>query len=292
MNTEPSLIDVLTNWTFEPSVVLGVVLTVGIYIAGIRELRRRERYGKLVSTTNVVSFSLGILCILLALESPVDAYSVDLFSVHMVQHVLLLSFAPPLLLLGKPIPVLLVGAPRNLVKAVARAHVRQKWFHTIVGALTNPTVAWIAYMVAMFGWHTPALYQAALENQNVHLLEHVCYLVTGLMFWWVVIQPFPGRSKLAYGWRFLSVTAALALSTGLSVIFLLAQQPIYPFYAKLPRLWGISALDDQSTAGTIMMGFGDTVLLVAAAILVIRLLDQLDRKEFARAAALEEATRS
>ncbi|HWE62596.1 MAG TPA: cytochrome c oxidase assembly protein [Chloroflexota bacterium] len=288
MTASPSFGTVLTMWSFQPTVILGLALLAGIYIAGLRELQRRGRYGTLVRQQHVVYFALALCTIFLALESPIDVLSNQLFSVHMLQHVMLLSIAPPLLLLGKPIPVLLVGAPHPVVRRVARAHARQRWFHGLTAVLTTPIVAWLAFSVVLV-WHAPAFYQAALRSDGVHLFEHVCYLAAGMLFWWVVIEPLPGPPRLAYVWRILYLVSAMLPGTLLGVFFAINSTPVYPFYAALPRLWGIPALTDQGWAGVIMMMLGDSILVIAAAPLLAALIARLDASEFARAAALEAA---
>lgn len=287
----PSLVSVLSMWAFQPSVLLGLALLAGIYIAGLRELQRRGRYGLLVRQRHVVSFALGVLTIFLALESPVDVISNQLFAVHMLQHVLLLCIAPPLLLLGKPIPVLLLGTPRSVVLPVARAHARKRWLRRVTRMLTAPIVAWVAFALFMVVWHAPVLYQAALRSEGIHFLEHLCYLVAGLLFWWVAIEPLPGPPRVAYGWRILYLVSAMLPGTILGVVFAVSSTPYYPFYAALPRLWGISAVTDQGWAGVIMMMLGDSVLVVATFPLLAALIARLDAREFARAAALEAAMR-
>jgi putative membrane protein len=282
MSTHPSPFTVLTAWSFEPSVLLGVALAAWIYIEGLRELARRGRLARSVTPWHVAGFASGLLCILLGLISPIDTLSNQLLTAHMVQHLLLLMIAPPLLLLGKPIPVLLVGAPHALVRSIARAHARMPWFHALTRLLTRPFFAWPLYVGTMLIWHLPVFYDAALNNVTVHLFEHMCFLVTGLIFWSVVIQPFPGPHRLAYGWRFLFVFAAMLSDTVLGSLFILAGSPIYSFYAALPRLWDLSVLDDQSLAGNVMLIGGDLVFACALIPLFAGLMNRFEQRELAR----------
>ena len=188
MASTPSLPSIMLAWSFEPSVVLGLVIAAATYVAGLYELARRGRPWRTVTHRHAVSFMLGLLAVLLALLSPIDTFAGRLFALHMLQHLLLLMVAPPLLLLGKPLPVLLVGAPRGLVRRIARAHARTPWLHGLTRRFTSPLVAWPLYVGDIWLWHMPALYQLALQHQGVHLLEHVCFLGTGILFWWVVIN--------------------------------------------------------------------------------------------------------
>jgi putative membrane protein len=287
MTTDPSLISILTEWTVDPSVVAGVVLAAVIYREGLVALRARGKLGQLVKPKHVASFAFGLITILLALESPIDALSDQLFSVHMVQHVLLLMIAPPLLLLGKPVPVLLVGLPHGLVRTVARAQHRSRLFHGLVRFLTAPVVTWTLFSGLTTVWHAPALYQEALLYPGVHLAEHFCFVISGLLFWWVALEPLPGGPRLGYAWRMLYTFAAMLPGMALGLVFVLSDSPVYPFYAQLPRLWGITEIDDQSAAGLVMWLLGDTILLAAAAWCFAKMMDGYEKRARAKDADLE-----
>jgi putative membrane protein len=134
MASTPSLPSIMLAWSFEPSVVLGLVIAAATYVAGLYELARRGRPWRTVTHRHAVSFMLGLLAVLLALLSPIDTFAGRLFALHMLQHLLLLMVAPPLLL-GKPLPVLLVGAPRGLVQRIARAQPRDMMYVTAAALL-------------------------------------------------------------------------------------------------------------------------------------------------------------
>jgi cytochrome c oxidase assembly factor CtaG len=287
MSTNPSISSVLTEWAFDPSFIVSIALVATIYLIGLRRLAYRGQHGRIVTRQHIASFFLGLLAIILAFESPIDPLSNLLLSVHMVQHLLLLLIAPPLLLLGKPIPVLLVGAPHGLAQWLGRAHARTAWFRGVTRTLTGPFVAWTLFIGVMLTWHLPALYDAALGNAGVHLLEHLCFLFTGVLFWWVIIQPLPGAPRVAHGWRLLYVFTAMVPGTALGAIFVFASSSVYAFYAALPRLWGIPILNDQGLAGSIMMVGGDFILAIAAIPLFVGAmarLEQIEQARFARGA--------
>jgi cytochrome c oxidase assembly factor CtaG len=267
--------------------VLGLLLSAWIYIAGLREMGRRGKSGKLVKPSHIASFGSGLAVIALALLSPIDALSDQLFVVHMVQHILLLVFAPPLLLLGKPVPVLLLGLPQPVVRWVARSHHRSRLFHGVVSFLTAPIVAWVLFNGWMLVWHLPAMYDAALRSVSVHLLEHLIFLVTGMLFWWVLLEPLPGGPRLAYSWRILYAFTAMLPGSALGLLFLFSKTAIYPYYAALPRLWGISVLDDQSMAGLVMWLVGDSILVAAAFWAFVMLMERYERRVHANDAELE-----
>jgi cytochrome c oxidase assembly factor CtaG len=288
MPADPSAAAVLTDWAFDPTIVLAVALAAAVYAAGYRDLAHRGRRGQTVARRHAAYFGLGLLAIVLALVSPVDALSGRLLSMHMVQHLLLLMVAPPLLLLGRPIPVLVVGAPRPLARWLARSHARTPWFRGVTSLLTRPFVAWPIFFAVLLTWHLPALYDAALRDPGVHLLEHLSFLTAGILFWWVVVQPQPGRTRLAHGWRLLYVLAAMLPGSVLGLLFIVTGTPLYPFYAGLARLWGISVLDDQSLAGTIMLVGEDGVLACAMIPLFAGMMDRLEQIEMARFARLQQ----
>jgi putative membrane protein len=148
------------------------------------------------------------------------------------------------------------------------------------------------FVGVMLTWHLPVLYDAALRNAGVHLLEHLCFLFAGVLFWWVIIQPLPGAPRVAYGWRVLYVFAAMVPGTALGAVFVFASASVYSFYAALPRLWGIPILNDQGLAGSIMMAGGDFILAIAAIPLFVGAmarLEQIEQARFARIAQQSEA---
>lgn len=289
MTANPSLVTVLQQWTFTPSIVAGTVLAAVIYVRGVRTLQRRGRLRRSVTIWNELYFALGLLAVVAALLSPIDSLSNQLLSVHMVQHFLLLMVGPPLLLMGKPIPVLVVGTPRGLVRWIALRHARVAWFRLLTGVLTSPIFAWPLFSFTMLAWHVPFLFDAALQDENVHVLEHACFFITAIPFWWVILQPYPGRTQLSYAWRFLYVLFAMIPDSVLGFILILSGSPIYAYYTHVPRLWGMSVTDDQLLAGNIMMDGGDAVLGIALLWLFIHMMARLEQIELARFAETDPA---
>ncbi len=265
--TPDSPLAALGAWSFEPSVVLGLALTAALYGAGLHELRRRGRLWRRVAPRNIAFFALGLLAVALALLSPLDTLDTRLFAVHMTQHLLLLMIAPPLLLLGKPIPVLLVGTPHGLARRVARTRHRTRWLRGLTRQLVSPLVAWPLYIGDLLLWHLPSFYQATLHDTGIHLCEHVCFLATGLLFWWVIVEPLPGPPRLHHGVRLLYAWAAVLPNTALGALFVFSDTPWYRFYATQPRLWGISVMNDQRAGGLIMWLPGDMMYVGAASLL-------------------------
>lgn len=225
-------------------------------------------------------FGAGLLTAFLALESPIDRGGDQfLFLIHMLQHLLLMMVAPPLIILG------LVGAqplPRERYRAVRRVW----WF------ITRPWIALLIFNVVMLVWHLPALYDTTLTTEPVHVLEHLSFIAVGLIFWWGIVDPIRDAETVTVSP--LEKIAALVISgippTVLGILFALAPTAFYSFYVHAPRLWGITPLTDQQIGGVLMLGLGNIVYFVAITIIFMRLLgDAAHDEEEAMADAVRAA---
>lgn len=272
MSHTSTFASVLSEWSFEPQIVLGLLLVAVVYAAGLRDLARRGRLWHTVRRRHAVFFALGLLTLVVALLSPLDTLDGRVFSFHMTQHLLLLEAAPPLLLLGKPIPVLLLGLPRPLLRRVTRVYLRTPWLERFTRRLLSPVIAWPLYVGDLLLWHIPALYQATLWEPGLHLLEHLCFLGTGLLFWWVVVQPWPGTTPLHAGLRLGYEVAAMLPMGMLGALFTFADTLWYPYYATHTPPWGMSAVDDQRLGGLIMWLPGSLTYMGIAAVLFFAML--------------------
>jgi putative membrane protein len=239
-----------TTWDWEPSVLIGCTALIGAYIAATR--RRPSRHAWF--------FFAGILVLLVAQCSPLDALGdTYLFSAHMIQHLLLLLIVPPLLILGIPARL----AERWLASPRARMAER---------TLRQPAVAWPLGIGAMYVWHIPALYNATLAHTGIHIAEHLCFLVTGAIFWWPVCAPLAATRYAPLAAMLYLFTAAVAGSV-LGIILTFASPGLYPAYLHpldtrglLPLIrdgWGVSPSVDQQTGGLIMWVPGGLVYLCA-----------------------------
>lgn len=210
-------------------------------------------------------FFLGLAALLVSLASAIDAIALELFSIHMVQHMLLLVVAAPLLLLGAPVRPLLRGLPAALRRSVVRALARNTAFRALVHLLRQPLVAAGLYVVGLYGWHIPALYDAAVESPMIHVLEHTWFLVTALLFWSVVIDPVPFRATLPYAARipFLLLVGA-AQNTILGGLLAFSERPYYLPYLTTTAKYGLDPATDQRLGGAIMWVPGDLIFLAAA----------------------------
>lgn len=240
-------------WHFEPTAVGIAFVVLGLYVAGLRHA------GAPFEAWRPAAFLAGGGLMLAALLSPLDAASDRLLSMHMLQHVFLTSIGPPLVLLGIPAQTLRWLLPQGSPGFKAAA------------LLTMPFVAAAAFILNMWLWHIPPIYEAALTDLNVHVAMHVAFMATGLLFWWPIVAPYPELSTAGPGARLLYLFVS-GFPMGLLALLLLSSEVIiYDFYQDQPsRLWGLSALEDQQIAGVIMGSLGEVASFVAFTLIFVR----------------------
>ena len=208
----------------------------------------------------------------IAIASPLDTLDSLLLIAHMTQHLILMSVVPPLLLLGAPAVPLLRGLPQSALRDGLGPFFRTPALHRVVHLLTHPVFAWLAMNIAYIGWHVPPAYELALRSPGWHEVEHACFLVTSLLFWFPVIQPWPSESH-GSRWAMLPyLVGADLVNTALAAFLTFAGRVIYPSYANGPRIFGLSALGDQVAAGALMWVIGSIFYLVPLAGIAIHLL--------------------
>jgi cytochrome c oxidase assembly factor CtaG len=213
------------------------------------------------------SFLGGLFALLLALVSPIDALATELFSVHMVQHMLLTVGAAPLLLAGAPVRPLLRGLPAAVRAGIVRPLARSRGVRAAVHFVRHPLVAGGLYVGGLYVWHLPALYDAALADARIHVTEHAWFFLTALVFWSVVIDPAPFRGTLAYGARLpYLLVAGAAQNTILGGLLSFSSRLLYTFYAQGPERYGLDPVTDQRIGGAVMWVGGDFIFLAAASI--------------------------
>jgi putative membrane protein len=206
----------------------------------------------------------GLGVLLVALQSPIGTYDTTLFSVHMVQHLLMAMVAAPLLALGAPITLLLrVVSPRT----------RQRWvlpvLHSLpMRAISFPVVTWVLFAGVMWATHFSGLYDAALEDPLAHFAEHALYMGAALLFWWPAVGADPSPWRMPHALRVGYLFLGMPQSSFLGLAILSAPDVLYPHYATLERSWGPSPLADQQLAGGIMWAGGDLVFLIAVILAV------------------------
>jgi cytochrome c oxidase assembly factor CtaG len=250
------------GWSFEPAVVIALVLSGSLYLGGVARLWRRAGSGHGVRRLEAAAFAVGWGVLALALLSPLHELGEALFSAHMLQHELLMVVAAPLLVLGRPLVPMIWALPRSWRRtvgaAVHRPAIKVSW-----RALTIPLVACGLQGVVMCGWHLPQLYDAAVVHSWVHATEHATFLLSAMLFWWVVVER---RSQAARGRLLLYVIATAGYSGALGALLTFAQTPLYPVYQSTAR-WGLTPLADQQLAGLIMWIPAGMIYLVAALLL-------------------------
>ncbi len=248
------------GWSIQPPLAY-VVLAALLYWLGGQ--RRGDANSKPWRTA---SFAAGLATIVLALDSPLDGYADKLFWAHMLQHVLLLTVAPPLILLGRPWPRMWRALPMPWRTKVGRSLALSRSAAPL-RALARPWPAWLLFNATIVAWHVPGAYDATLSSTWIHQLEHAMFFFCGLLFWARVIDPGPLRPRLLWPMRVAYVVGAMVIGWGLAITLVLAPDALYSHYAALAhRPGGISALTDQQLAAGVMwvpgsLAYGVTVLI-------------------------------
>lgn len=275
----PTLGVLLLSWAWRPEIILSLGLAATLHLVGRRRLKLRGG-AQIIAPWRSAAYLGGLVTLWIALMSPIDVLSAQLFSMHMIQHLLLVMIAPPLLLIADPMPIMLWGLPAVLRKEVGHWLRPEAPFRRVVRAVTTPGLVWLYFVAAMVGWHDPMAYNATLESELVHDLEHLTFFGTAMLFWWHVIGCAPHihrrLSPIVRIGYVLSVVPASAL-TGIAIAF--ASEPIYRYYTTVPRLGGMTVMEDQMLGGTIMWIPGSMMYIIAALILIAGLIRAEDRKE-------------
>jgi putative membrane protein len=266
---------IFEEWSPPVFLTTTVALCAIVYVRGWFAIRK-TRPG-LFPAWRLVSFLLGLAVIWIAIGSPLDGFADALLSAHMVEHLLLMSFAPPLLLLGYPAVPLLRGLPRAVTVHLLGPVLRLRWLRLLGHFLTIPLVAWLAMNLTFLSWHVPAAYDFALEHEGWHAFEHICFLATSILFWWPVIRPWPTSAHYP-GWYMLPyLVLADIVNTALSAFLAFCDIPVYAYYLQRPNPFHISPQSDQVVGAVAMWVIGSLIFLIPAISVTIRLLRQETR---------------
>ncbi|MGC4193011.1 MAG: cytochrome c oxidase assembly protein [Thermomicrobiales bacterium] len=272
----------LEVWKADPYVLIAVLVTGWLYIRGLgrlNEIGERAGRGVIVAPARVWAFFAGLLTLAVALASPLDAATATVFSAHMVQHVLLVAIAPPLVLLGMPLTTILNGLPRRWRHPLAMLPHRVPALASVLGILTMPVVAWFVHAGTLWCWHVPGLYDAAVENERIHAVEHATFVITAFLYWWTIVPAGAhARNAVSPAIGILSVFAMGMQGAALGIILTFWSTPLYPVYIGRSELWSISTLSDQKLAGLIMWIPAGSVYVVVA-LLLLRAWFQDEREE-------------
>jgi putative membrane protein len=258
------------SWSCSVGLTFAVVLAGGLYLRGW--LRLHSASVNAIPSWRAGSFFLGLSLIWLAVGSPLAAFDEELLTVHMVQHLLLMTVAPPLILVSAPVMPLLHALPRKFLQSILGPLFRSLAMQGIGRVLSQPVFCWLAAAAALLGWHVPAAFTLGLRSEAWHAVEHACFLGSGFLFWWPVVQPWPSVPR----WPRWSMLVYLFLATLpcdiLSAFLAFCDRVVYTVYLSTSKHFGISALEDQQCAGALMWTCVTIVYLLAAAILTTRLL--------------------
>ena len=245
-----------------------LVLTALVYMRGWLSLRSGSL--KVTSAWRTFSFLLGLFFIWVAVASPIAALDHELLTFHMLQHLLLMTFAPLLIWLGAPVGPVLHGLPRRFVERMLPLWWKSRPETGWVKALGSPEFAWLAACAALVGWHIPTLFALGMQSVNWHLFEHLSFLATGLLFWWPVVRRSAGsRQDLSMILYLFFATLPCDILSGFLVF---SDRVVYPIYFSSSHLLGFSPLVDQQCAAALMWTCVTVVYLVAGSILTMRAL--------------------
>jgi putative copper resistance protein D len=264
----------------QPQLLGPLVAAAALYGWAVHRVRARRGPGA-VPAVRIACFAAALATLLVALVSPLDAWSDELLSAHMVQHLLLTLVAPPLLLLGRPI-TLALGSTSGRARAVVAGAGRSRVWH----ALTSPLVGFTVFGAMLWVSHFSGLYELTLTHEWIHALEHLGYLGAGLLFWWPVVARDPGAERLSSPARVLYVFLPMPVMSLLGLAITSADRVLYPHYAIVAPS-ASAALADQRLAGTIMWVSGMFVGVVTLSLVLVDWMIR-DEREAARADARRE----
>jgi putative membrane protein len=273
------------HWFADPAVLAPLALIVVIYVRRFREVRREEaaraarradgaggpRSPRGATWLHALAFAGAMLALLGALVTPLDGLGEDyLFSAHMLQHVLLGDIAPLLLLLS---------LSRVMLRPVTRRLMR---LERALGPLASPVTAIALWLGTMYLWHIPALYDAAVEHPLLHALEHLSFFAAGIALWWPLVQPIPMRRALTGLQPLGYIAAAKGGLAALGLFLAWSSSAHYPWYEDAPRIWGLTAVEDQNVAGVIMMVEQSLTLVLVLVWVFVRMLARSEQEELRR----------
>jgi putative membrane protein len=255
------------EWLADPAVLAPIAVLVAVYVLRFRTARAEEK-GRGAGPLQAVAFAGAVLALLAALASPIDGLGEDyLFSAHMLQHVLLGDIAPLLLLLS---------LSRVIMRPATR---RLQRLERALGPLAHPLAGLALWLGLMYLWHVPALYDAALESPVLHLLEHASFFAAGIAVWWPLIQPVPMRRRMTGLQPVAYIGAAKFGLAALGLYLTWSSNVLYDFYERVPRIWGLSAQEDQNIGGAIMMVEQSLTFVLVLAAVFMRMLTQSELDE-------------
>lgn len=268
--------DIGTSWNGDVPVLVSLCVTVFLYNRGVRHFWQRRGIGQVVSVGQAAAFIAGMMIVFIALISPLDALGSALFSAHMAQHDLLIFMAPPLLMISMPQAPFMRGLPTAIRQRLTRLQ-QHPWTTTVWNTLTQPFFIWGLHAGTLWLWHLPILYEAALGNELIHILEHISFFATSLLYWWSILHT-ADTNWVGYGSSLLSLFTMSLQGGLLGALMTFSEIAWYPAYADSVIAWGLTLIQDQQLAGILMWLPMGLIYLLGALIFMGRWLNAIDRE--------------
>ena len=279
LDADPLPANWLAAWSWPAVPLVGLSIALVLYLRGWRAAQRTRAHE--LPLWRAAAFVAGIVALWIALASPIDALDDYLLAAHMLQHFILMSIAPPLLVLGAPTVPMLRGLPRWFIRLLSRPVFRARWFHGLTRFITHPAAAWLLMNIAYLTWHVPAMFELTFQSERIHDFEHLCFFLTSLAFWWVVLQPWPSRARWPRWTVIPYLLSADIVNTMISATLCFAGRVLYPSYAQAERICSLTPLRDQVAAGAEMWVLNSTVMLLPAFAIMLQLLSPRALREHA-----------
>ena len=265
------------SWEWRWDVILVLLVCVSIYVTGWVRLRRMG--AKIANKWRLASYLSGMGFVALALLSGIGTFESLLFFIHMIQHILMMMYAAPLIMLAAPMPIGIWGLPRPIRLQVAKFLNQKSPLRQIIVTITKPGIIWMFYTLNLWMWHDAEMYERATTHSTIHNIQHLLFFGTALAIWWHTTDAAPKFHKhRTYGKRIMFAAATYFQNLLLGIYITMSPELIYTYYATVPRMWGIEAHRDQTVGGLIMwipggMMYGYTIL-----ILISRLMDYSEKQ--------------
>jgi putative membrane protein len=259
-----------TRWENHHSTLIGLALLSALYLYAIGPYRRRAGIVERASPGQIVAFFAAMLVAYFALNGPIhDLSDYYLFSIHMVQHLMLTQLMAPLLLLGVP-------------GFALRPLLRPRWVQAVARPLTRPVAAFAVYSLGFSAWHLQPAYDLMMRNHNVHIVTHLQFMATAVLMWWPILSPLRELPRLSHGGQLIYLFLIGLPMMFVAALITLADVVLYPWYTPAPRVFGLTPLDDQKLGGLIMWVPGGLFYWVAMTVVFFRWVSEerrADREE-------------
>jgi putative membrane protein len=250
-------------WIFTPDVAIPMLLTTVVYFRG--RAKRRET-GRPVGTGQTITFLLGMLCFVIALQSPLEPLSEHFLFFHQIEHLLMRGIGPLLLILSMPLAPLLQGLPKSIRHSVLTPIIRNKVVQWLYHFLSHPIIASVLFIATLLIWQIPSLHNAALADQSLHNTMHVTMIVTGFFFWWLICDPRQKSARIPFGIRIIILWVVTIPNTIIGAIITLKRDQIYAAYDVLEGRLAIEIMLDQQLGGIMIWGPGGMMGLIGTAV--------------------------